>query len=261
MKLLRGDVRCACSRPMTVCHRGYCGLRTAWWCHDGCSRTVIDPGTAQLHGQSRLGADRCASIWLFYIEPREQAAMGGRIDVEADHGVLSFSANFGSVDSLRTCGHVDAARVVAGLEDTLHRSQAPLPPLSPAFDRSSGLLLPSGGSRAPGRQPSAAVSADSGGLPGARGLVSPRPPLNALRHQPRLPHLHTTGFDFARSAHNLGHAAAVGHSKDHVGAHHTCFCSALRSNTMASSRRRSARCDRSQQYSCSHVEKLELPSV
>ena len=64
-----------------------------------------------------------------------------------------------------------------------------------------------------------------------------RQPFDALCHEPRLPSPYHR-LRFARSANNLGRAAAVGRGEDDVGAPR---CGALRSNTIASSRWRSAR--------------------
>ena len=67
-----------------------------------------------------------------------------------------------------------------------------------------------------------------------------QPPLVRIVAHARVLHLPSPyhRLRFARSAHNLGRAAAVGRGEDDVGAR---FCGALRSNTIASSRWRSAR--------------------
>jgi len=65
-------------------------------------------------------------------------------------------------------------------------------------------------------------------------------PFDALRHEPRLPGPHHR-LRFTGPAHDLGSAAAVGGGKNNLGAPHVLLCGALRSATIASSRRRSAR--------------------
>src|SRR6202451_2681017 len=96
----------------------------------------------------------------------------------------------------------------------------------------------------PGGGPSArsttlcTVSVDSGCLPGVRVLsrVSPSTP-SAMN---RACHLHTTGFDLPdrRITSAVPQPSAVARM---MLARHACFCGALRSNTIASSRWRSAR--------------------
>src|SRR5215472_7214905 len=76
------------------------------------------------------------------------------------------------------------------------------------------------------------VAAGSGGLTGLR-VLSRSNPSTPSRHEPLLPSPHHR-LRFARSAHDLGGAAAVGGGEDDLGAPHML-------ETIASSRRRSAR--------------------
>ena len=158
--------------------------------------------------------------------------MGGRIDVEADDV-------FELLSELRVRRQLERAhamrRELVGLEDTLHDRR-----LTPAAFAS---IRPVQSVSSPGGGPSArsttfcTVSADSGGLPGARVLsrVSPSTP-SAMN---RACHLHTTHFDLPdrRMISAVPQPSAVARM---MLARHTCFCGALRSNTIASSRRRLA---------------------
>ena len=137
--------------------------------------------------------------------------MGGRIDVEADDV-------FELLSELRVRRQLERAhamrRELVGLEDTLHRSQAtrrfrqhstgPVGFFSRwRSERQVDNLL-----HGVGRQRWFAGRARRA-----------RQPFNALRHEPRLPSPYHR-LRFARSAHNLGRAAAVGRGKDDVGAPH-----------------------------------------
>ena len=189
------------------------------------------PGAARLHRQSRLGAVEC--LVLAFLVDRENNRMGGRIDVEADDV-------FELLSELRVRRQLERAnamrRELVGLEDTLHRSQAHSRRFrqhstSPVgfFSRWRSERQVDNLLHGVGRQR---------WLPGARVLsrVSPSTP-SAMN---RACHLQTTGFDLPdrRIISAVPQPSAVARM---MLARHTCFCGALRSNTIASSRRRSAR--------------------
>jgi hypothetical protein len=71
-----------------------------------------------------------------------------------------------------------------------------------------------------------------------RARLIARQPFDALCHKPRLPSPHHW-LRFARLAHILGRAAAVGLARMML-ARQKCLCRALRSNTIASNPRRPA---------------------
>ena len=162
--------------------------------------------------------------------------MGGRIDVEAnDIDIFEFLGELRVRRQLERCG-CDAARVGGPRGYVAPNAGSPLRP-SPAAGRSSGLLLPAP-ARAPDQPLSARLPVGSGCLPGLRVLsrVSPSTP-SAIN---RACHLHTTGFDLPerRMISAVPQPSAVARM---MLARHTCFCGALRSETIASSRSRSAR--------------------
>src|SRR3979409_2339582 len=94
-------------------------LRTAWWCRDVCSRA-----SSSRHGpaSSANPAGAVERLDLALLVDREDDRMGGRIDVEADD-VFEF---LGELRVVRQLERADAMRrELVGLEDTLHRAQAP----------------------------------------------------------------------------------------------------------------------------------------
>src|SRR4029077_2578156 len=97
-------------------------------------------GAARLHRQPWLSAIERLDLALFV--DRENHGMGGRVDIEA----VSFSANFGSFDSLNVRMRCGASWWARGY--VAPSAGSPLRP-SPASGRSSGLLLPAA-ARAPG---------------------------------------------------------------------------------------------------------------
>ena len=187
-------------------------------------------GAARLHRQSRLGAVERLDLAL--LVDREDDGMGGRIDVEADD-VLEF---LGELRVVRQLERPDAMRrELVRLQDALHRAQAdpgrlgqhPAGPVG-CFSR-----------RRPERQIDHPLhgAGGSGGLPGLRVLSrgSPSTP-SAMK---RACHVHTTGFDLPerRMISAVPQPSAVARI---MFARHTCFCGALRSETIASSRWRSS---------------------
>src|ERR1700737_2164795 len=185
-------------------------------------------GTARLHRQTRLSAVERLDLAL--LVDREDDRMGGRIDVEADD-VFEF---LGELRVVRQLERADAMRrELVGLEDTLHRAQAhpcglrqhPAGPVG-CFSRSARSTT------------LCTVPVGSGCLPGLRVLsrVSPSTPC-AMN---RACHLHTTGFDLPERPmiSSSPQPSAVARM---MLAPPTCFCGALRSETIASSRWRSAR--------------------
>ena len=176
--------------------------------------------------------------------------MGGRIDIEADD-VFEF---LGELRVVRQLERADAMRRdLVGFQNTLHRTQA-----HPCGFRQH----PAGPVGCfSGRRPERQVDHSLHGagrqrwFAGLPRLVA-RQPFDALRHEPRLP-FPNHGLGFARgAAHDLGCATAVGRGKRMMLARHTCFCGALRSETIASSRWRSARVTLT--IIAAHARELEL---
>src|ERR1700737_1461618 len=165
--------------------------------------------------------------------PAGMPGQGARIDVDADD-VFEF---LGELRVVRQLERADAMRrKLVGLEDTLHERR-----LTPAAFAS---IRPVQWVASPGGGPSArsttlcTVPVGSGCLPGLRVLsrVSPSTP-SAMN---RACHLHTTGFDLPERRMIAAVPQPAGVARM-ILARHTCFCGALRSETIASSRWRSAR--------------------
>jgi hypothetical protein len=156
--------------------------------------------------------------------------MGGRIDVEADD-VFEFLGKFRIVRQLE---RADAMRrELVGFENPLYRTQAhpcgfrqhPAGPVG-CFSRRRSERQVDYYLHGAGRQRWFA---------GLARLTAPQP--SAMN---RACHLHTTGLDLPerRMISAVPQPSAVARM---ILARHTCFCGALRSATIASSRRRSAR--------------------
>jgi hypothetical protein len=202
-------------------------------------------GTAWLHRQSRLGAVKRLNLALFV--DREDDRMGGRVDVEADD-VFEFLGKFRIVRQLE---RTDAMRrELVGFENTLHRAQAhsrgfrqhPAGPVG-CFSRRRSERQVDYSLHGAGRQRWYA---------GLARLVT-RQPLDALRHEPRLLSPHH-GLGFARAAHDLGGATAVGRGKNDVGTPHML----LRRAAIRNDRLKSMPVSPGDLYnnSCSHAESL-----
>ena len=139
--------------------------------------------------------------------------MGGRIDVEADD-VFEFLGKFRIVRQLERTNAM--RRELVGFENTLHRTQAhpggfrqhPAGPVG-CFSR-----------RRPERQVDHSLhgAGRQRWYAGLARLVA-RQPFDPLRHEPCLPSPHH-GLGFARTAHDLGGATAVGRSQNDVGTPH-----------------------------------------
>ena len=202
-------------------------------------------GPSRLHRQSRLGA--VEGLDLAFFVNREDNGVGGGIDVETDH-VPEF---FGELRIVRQFECPDTmGRELVGLKDALHRSQAdphglgqhPTRPLGGLSRRWLGhevddLLNRGGGKRR---------------LAGPARLVAQQP-VDAFSHEPRLPSPdHRLGF--ARPAHDLGGAAAVGGGKDDLRAPHMLLRrTAIRHDRLKAT----AICTRDvDDDSCSHGESL-----
>ena len=169
------------------------------------------PGTARLHRQPRLGT--VERLDLAFLVDRENHRMGGRIDVEADD-IRELLDEFRVRRQLERADAV--RRELVGFKDTLYRTQAhsrrlrqhPAGPVG-CFSR-----------RRPQRQLNHPPhSGRRKWLFAGLARFVAREPCNALRHEPRLPSPHH-GLRFARSAHDLSGAAAVGRREDDVGAPH-----------------------------------------
>src|SRR5713101_1426140 len=184
------------------------------------------PGAPRLHRQSRLGA--VEGLDLALLVDRENDGVGGRIDVEATMS-LSFSANFGSFDSLNV-------RMRCGASWWASRIRCTERKLTPAAFAS---IRPVQWVASPGGGPSAksitrcTVAAGSGGLPGLRVLsrVSPATPSAMNRACQR----HTTGLALPdrRMISAVPQPSAVAMI---ILARQTCFCGALPSPIIASCR-------------------------
>jgi hypothetical protein len=131
--------------------------------------------------------------------------MGRRIDVEADD-VFEF---LGELRVVRQFERADAMRrELVGFENT--NAGSPLR-LSPASGRSNELFL-SAAARAPGR-PLSARCRSAAVVCRACASCCRASAFNAVRHEPGLPSPHH-GLGFARAAHDLGGATAVGSGKN-----------------------------------------------
>ena len=203
------------------------------------------PGAAWLHRQSRLGAVERLDLAL--LVDREDDRMGGRIDVEADD-VLEL---LGELRVVRQLERSDAMRrELVGLKDALHRPQAdarrlrqhPAGPVG-CFSRRRSERQVDDPLHGVGRQRL---------LAGLARLVA-RQPLDAFCHEPRLPGPHHR-LRFARSAHDLGGAAAVGRGENDVGAPHVLLRrAAVRDDRLKPMAVRARDVD---DNSCSHAESL-----
>ena len=178
--------------------------------------------------------------------------MGGRIDIEPTTS-LSFSANFGSFDSLNVrmrCGASWWASRIRCIERRLT-------PAAFASIRPVQWLVSPGGGPSARSTTLCTVLVGSGGLPGLRVLsrVSPSTP-SAMN---RACHLHTTGLDSPERAHDLGGATTVGSGKNDVGPPHML----LRRAAIRDDRLKSMAVRPGDLYdnSCSHAESLELGSA
>ena len=187
-------------------------------------------GASLLHGQSRLGAVEGLNLAL--LVDREDDGMSGRVDIEADN----VPELVGELRVLRQLEGADAVRgELMGLENALDRAQADTYRL--------------------GQHPPGPVR----GLTGRRRKRQIDNALHDLRRQRRLARLarlvakqpstpscmkrscqrQTTGLERPerRMISKVPQPSAVARM---MLARHTCFCGALRSETIASSRRRSS---------------------
>ncbi len=173
--------------------------------------------------------------------------MGGRIDIEADD-VFEF---LGELRVVRQLERADAMRrELVGFENTLHRTQAhpcgfrqhPAGPVG-CFSR-----------RRPERQVDHSLhgAGRQRWFAGLARLVA-RQPFDAFRHEPGLPSPHH-GLGFARAAHDLGGATAVGSGKNDIGPPHML----LRRAAIRDDRLKSMAVRPGDLYdnSCSHAESL-----
>ena len=173
--------------------------------------------------------------------------MGGRIHIEADD-VFEF---LGELRVVRQLERADAMRCeLVGFEDALHRTQAnpcgfrqhPAGPVG-CFSR-----------RRPERQVDHSLhgAGRQRWFAGLARLVA-RQSFDTFRHEPRLPSPHHR-LGFARAAHDLGRATAVGSGKNDVGAPHML----LRRAAIRDDRLKSMAVRPGDLYdnSCSHAESL-----
>src|SRR5438105_9637917 len=187
------------------------------------------PGAAWLHRQPRLGTVERLDLALFV--DRENNRMGGRIDVEADDirellGELRVRRQLERAYAMR--------RELVGFQDTLHRTQAHSRRLREHPSGPVGCF--------PWRRSQRQLNHPLHGgrrkwlFAGLARLVA-REPFSAMN---RACHRHTTGFDLPdrRMISAVPQPSAVARM---MLARQTCFCGALRSEMIASSRWRSAR--------------------
>src|SRR6266536_2302136 len=187
-------------------------------------------GATRLHRQPWLGAVEGFDLALLVY--RENDGVGGRVDIKADH----FSELLGELRVVQQLERPDAVRrELVGLEDAVHRPQADTRrlrqhPAGPVRGFSGGPVTRS--------TTNCTVPAGSGGLPGLRVLSRSNPSTPSAMN--RACQVHTTGFALAdrRMISAVPQPSAVARM---IWARHTCFCGAQRSETIASSRRRSAR--------------------
>ena len=172
--------------------------------------------------------------------------MGRRIDIEADDvpellGKITKSGSFDSLNVRMRCG---AIRGCAAPNAGSPRSPWPIPGLSSAWP------LPVA-AQAPDRRPAAWCQAQAAAC---RACASCRATTRRpFRHEPGLPPPHHR-LRFARSAHNLGGAAAIGGGEDDVGAPHMFL---RRATVGDDSLKPAAVCSRDgDDNSCSHAESL-----
>src|SRR6266511_3668002 len=186
-------------------------------------------GATWLHRQSRLGVIERLDLAL--LIDREDDGMGGRVDIETDHipelvGELRIVRQLECPDTVR--------REMVGLKDALHRPQADPYRLGQHPSRPM-----SGFSR---RRPGHEVDNLLDGRGRQRWLARfarlvVQQPINALLIN-RACQRHTTGLALPdrRMISAVPQPSAVARM---IWARHTCFCSAQRSATIRSSRRRS----------------------
>src|SRR5262245_44399432 len=188
------------------------------------------PGAPRLHRQSRLGAVR-AWIWLFSSTERTTAWAGGLMYRPTMS--LSFAANFGSFDSLNVRMRCGASWWASRMRCTDRK----LTPATFASIRPVQCVASPGGGPVTRSMTSCTVSAGSGALPGLRVLSRSKPSTPSAMN--RACQVHTTGFALPdrRMISAVPQPSAVARM---IWARHTCFCGAQRSETIASSRRRSA---------------------
>ena len=152
--------------------------------------------------------------------------MGGRINVEADD-ILEL---LGELRVRRQLERADAVRrELVGFKNTLHRTQAHSRCLRQHPAGPVGCF--------PRRRSQRQVNHPLHGCRRKRLLawlarLIARQPFDTLCHEPRLPSPHH-GLRFARSAHDLGSAAAVGRREDDAGAPHVLLRrAAIRDNRL-----------------------------
>jgi hypothetical protein len=169
------------------------------------------PGAAGLHRQARLGAVERLDLAL--LVDRENNGMVGRIDVETDD-ILELG---GEVRIVRQFERANAVRRdPVGFEDALSQTQADARRLRQHPARPMGCVA--------WRRPKRQINHLLHGVgrkrrfAGLARLVAQQP-VDPFRHEQGLPSPHDW-LRFARSAHDLGGAAAIGGGKDDVGAPH-----------------------------------------
>jgi hypothetical protein len=124
---------------------------------------------------------------------------------------LSFSANFGSFDSLNVRMRCGASWWASRMRWTDRK----LTPAAFASARPVQWVASPGGGPSAKSTTRCAVSGGSGGLPGLR-VLSRASPSTPSRHEPCLPPPHHR-FRLARAAHDLGSPAALGGREDDFG--------------------------------------------
>jgi hypothetical protein len=182
-------------------------------------------GPSRLHRQSRLGA--VEGLDLAFFVNREDNGVGGRIDVETDH-VPEF---FGELRIVRPFECPDTmGRELVGLIKLIPTVLASIRPVHWVVSPGGGLVTRS--------MTFSTVAAGSGGLPGLRVLSRSSPSTPSAMN--RACHRQTTGLALPdrRMTSVVPQPSAVARM---ICVRHTCFCGALRSDTIASRRRRSAR--------------------
>ena len=178
--------------------------------------------------------------------------MGGRINVKADD-VLELLSDFGSVDSLNVRMRCGASWWASRIRCTERR-------LTPAAFAS---IRPVQWVASPGGGPRVKSTTLCTMLVGQRlfaGLACScrASTFDGVRHEPRLPSPYH-GLRFARSAHNLGGAEAIGCGKDDVGAPHMLLrCAAIRNDRLKTAPIRARDVN---DNSCSHNESLNCSAV
>src|SRR6266542_6215901 len=189
------------------------------------------PGAARLHWQSRLGA--VEGLDLALLVDRENDGMGGRVDVEAD----DVPELRGELRVVRQLERPDACGA-SWWASRMRCTDRKLTPAAFASIRPVQCVASPGGGPVTRPKTSCTVSAGSGALPGLRVLSRSKPSTPSSMN--RACQVHTTGFALPdrRMISAVPQPAAVARR---IWARHTCFCGAQRSETIASSRWRSAR--------------------